>query len=221
MKKISILAFILLITVPIQTRAGNANWVGRTLNGEPCTGRDPNFGPFDYSKRSSKSPENLTVVESYHFTPEVENLVRGNTDETPANDLDYTLVAWPNHHRALLSVINYQLKYNSKLSKSRPRKMPECYLQRAIHFSPEDAVSYSLYGYYLYKVGHLDTAAKYYEKAMELKPNNSKIAYSYGLLLIDLKRLEDANKYAKIAYSDKGAPQGLKNKLIKLGAWTE
>lgn len=219
MKKF-ITAFILLIG-STEVWAGNANWVGKSLNGEPCTGRDPNFGPFDYSKRASKHPDNLTIVEKHHFTAEVENLVRGKTTETPAPDLDYTLVAWPNHHRALFSIINYQLNYKNKLSKSHPDKAPECYLQRAIHFSPDDAVSYSLYGYYLHKVGHLDTATKYYEKAMELKPDNSKIAYSYSLLLIDLKRLEDATKYAKIAYSNKNAPQGLKNKLVKLGAWTE
>ena len=56
---------------------------------------------------------------------------------------------------------------------------------------------------------------------MALEPDNEKIAYSYSLVLIDLKRYDDAVKYAKIAYHDGRAPNGLKQKLVKLGVWTE
>jgi len=196
-------------------------WVGSDLNGQPCKGRAPNYGPYDYSKRTSKYPANLAIVEENHFTPEVENLIKGNTSITPAGDIDYTLIAWPNHHRALLSAINYELLIRAKVVNDRLTSPPECYLKRAIHFSPKDAVSYSLFGYYLKKVGALNDAVKYYEKALDLEPNNPKFAYSFSLLLIDLKRYDEAVKYAKAAYQHRGTPDGLKNMLIKLNVWHE
>lgn len=55
------------------------------------------FGPFD--DRTARG-YNLDVVGSYHFTPPVEALIRGASG-TIGGDLDYTLRAFPNHHRAL------------------------------------------------------------------------------------------------------------------------
>lgn len=215
------LIFFVLLIHSTALWAENANWVGNDLTGAPCKGRTPNYGPFDYSKRTTPNPGNLTIVEDRHFTPEIENLLKGNSSATPAGDLDYTLIAWPNHHRALLSAIKYQLNYKAKISKDGPSNSAECYLQRAIHFSPDDPVPYSLYGYLLRKINHQKEAVKYFEKAMELAPKNSKIAYSFSLLLIDLKLYDDALKYAKIAYQNKNAPNGLKHKLQKLEVWTE
>lgn len=221
--------FILILSCFIATPvfAKSAPWVGVDLNGLNCEGRGQGFGPFDYTSLADKnttpggdSKNALTLVEIAHFTPEVEGLIRGHNG-TVQSDLDYTLRAWPNHHRALLSVIRYQLEVRNKLRSGQLLTPVECYLKRAISFSPKDAVTYSLYGHYLRKVGHLDDAVKYYEKALELEPENAKFAYSFGLLLIDLKRYEEAAKYAKIAYQHKQTPKGLKQKLEKLGVWNE
>jgi tetratricopeptide (TPR) repeat protein len=213
-----IISILTLITA--QAFGNDAIWVGMNLQDAPCKGRTPNYGPFDYSKQTGPNTPGLAIVEIAHFTPEVENLIRGtNSGESPAGDLDYTLIAWPNHHRALLSVINFQLKINNKLTDYKLNNSPECYIQRAIHFSPQDPVPYSLFGYYLKKIGDLNKSAKFYEKAITLAPENPKIAYSYSLLLIDLKRYQEAVKYAQIAYKQKGTPEGLRNKLNELGAW--
>ncbi len=198
-----------------------APWVGSTLNGLPCI-HGQGYGPFDYTKRHSLKPENLDLVEGAHFQPDVENLLEGHhrsSDTSPWPDLDYTLRAWPNHPRALLSMIRFQEKINRKLTNLKATVPAECYLQRAIHFSPEDPVPYSLYGYYLRKLGRLEDANKYYQKAAKLDPENPKLAYSYSFLLIDLKKYDDALKYAQLAYKQGRPPSGLKNKLIKLGIW--
>ncbi len=192
---------------------------GNSMDGTPCNLEPKGPGSFDYSKRHALSAHSLDVVEHAHFTPEVENLIRGNTS-TISGDLDYTLGMWPNHHKALLSVIRFQLQIHNKLRKDSLKAQPECYLQRAIQFSPEDPVPYALYGHYLHKLGHLDHAGHYYKKATEIDPDNAKFAYSYSLLLIDLKEYDNAVKYAKIAYQ-KGnhTPKGLKAKLDHLGFW--
>lgn len=199
-----------------------APWVGTTLDGISCEniGVRQGFGPYDYNQRGNLKKE-LFLVETAHFTPPVENLIHGSSATTPEQDLDYTLRAWPNHHRALVSIINYQLNILSKISHGKLIVPPECYLIRAINYSPKDAVVHSLYGHYLKKLGQLEESAKYYEKALALAPENAKISYSFSLLLIDLKRYDEAVKYAKIAYQNKHTPKGLKNKLIKLGVWDE
>jgi hypothetical protein len=206
--------------------AKSAPWVGNSLQGVACEGGGQGYGPFDYTQRNNFKKE-LNLVVGAHFTPDVEGLVSGYRG-TLVGDLDYTLRAWPNHHGALLSVIKYQLNVKNKIQKPTPSGVvakllsaPECYLQRAMHFSPNDPVIYSLYGHYLRKIGYLEDAVKYYEKAMEIDPGNAKFAYSFSLLLVDLKRYEDAVKYAKIAYQQKNTPKGLRKMLEKLGVWTE
>src|SRR5690606_25221127 len=69
------------------------------------------YGPFDYINRHSLQ-EQLTVVESFHFTYDVENLIKGQSGSI-AGDLNYTLHAWPNHHRALVSLVRLSIRDKS------------------------------------------------------------------------------------------------------------
>lgn len=215
-----IVLFALMMFTSMPIIANQAPWVGVDLKNSNCTGGGQGYGPFDYTNPEHK--DKIPVVEEHHLTFNVENHIKGQEGSIPS-DLDYVLRAIPNHHRGLLSMIRYELKLHNKLTQEPIPLLtrPECYLQRAINFSPNDASSYALYGYYLYKLGNLEKAVKYYERALVIQPNNSKIAYSFSLLLIDLKRYNEAMKQAKIAYKNKQAPQKLKQKLVKLGVWTE
>lgn len=200
-----------------ESKAKPAPWVGADIHGVACSGSSQGVGPFDYfQKKSVEAQKNLNSIEEAHFSARVESLVSGAL----ASDLDIILNAWPNHHRALLSVARYQLKINEKLSKDGPLlSAPECYFQRAVNFSPKDAVTRSLYGYYLRKIGRLKEAATVYEEATQLAPGIAKIEYAYSLLLIDLKQYDQALIHAKNAYSQGTPPPGLKKKLIALGVW--
>ena len=198
-----------------------APYVGNTLKGTPCTGVAHGYGPFDYSKRRTINPRHLKAVEGAHFKPDVEFLEEGKhrSSNSPWPDLDYTLRAWPNHPRALLTMIRFQQQVNLKLTEHKAPVPVECYLQRAINFNPKYSIPYALYGYYLHQVGNLDDADKQYKKAMVLEPDNARHAYSYSELLIDMKEYDKALEYAKVAYQNGNPPQALKNKLIKLGIW--
>ena len=66
------------------------------------------YGPFDYRDPVSKR-DNLPIVESFHFTPDVESLRHGRSGSV-LGDLRYTLRAFPNHHRALKSMARYGLE---------------------------------------------------------------------------------------------------------------
>lgn len=213
--------FLILLLLPTTSQARNAApWVGADLRGLPCNGEGQGYGPWDYTKTNERPK--IPIVEHYHFTTDVENHIKGESSYIEG-DLDYTLRAVPNHHKALLSAIRYQLKLNKKqLRANRPLMTPvECYLQRAIHFSPNDAGSVSLYAYYLKEIGLLEKAADIYQKALDIAPDNAKIHYSYSLLLIEQKQYDKALEYAKKAYAHGKPPTALKNKLIRLGVWKE
>ena len=198
---------------------GHAPWFGDTFENFPCNGSRENFGPFDYLKRQ-QLPNELGIVERYHFSLEVEQLIKGQTSASPLGDIAYTLRAWPNHHRALYSLVRHRISLWPK--KYPSRHVPaECYIQRAIKFSPKDATVYMLYGILLHRTNHKDKALQQYEIARDIDPSNVQVKYNLGLLLIDFKRYPEAKQFAKELYS-RGFPlPGLKDKLKKARKWDE
>ena len=200
---------------PHNSLAANAPWLGESLKGRPCTKQTQGFGPFDYTLRYTMINK-LHLVESAHFTPSVENLIKGKTSTQLIDDMEYTLRAWPNHHRALNSLIKYKLLYPRK---KQPTSQVECYFQRAINFSQKDSTTRMLYGMYLHKTKNISMAEKQYEIAIELSPNNPVIRYNYGLLLFGQKKYAIAQEQAIIAYKAKFPLNGLKNKLKRVKFW--
>jgi len=203
----------LALTHSIASAKGYAPWVGNTLRDAPCKGRAQGYCPYDYTQRLALA-HNLEVVENFHFTPPVERLERGENGSIPG-DIDYTLSAWPNHHRALNSISRYDLGYPSK--KHQPMIPVECYFQRAIGFSPNDGVSRLLYGIYLHKSGHYDLALTQYEQAEDLSPHDPQIKYNLGLLLVDMEQYERAEGYARALYAKDFPLMGLKRQLQDKG----
>ncbi len=226
MKANKILLFISLILTSKLAFSTPAPWVGNDLKDHPCVGGDQGFGPYDYTNTNHKSIKiggggdtALTIVERWHFPPNSEHLIKPVAGSF-AGDLDYTLRAWPNHHRALLTLTRYQIMMNKGVMKREELKSPvECYFQRAIHFSPKDAGTYSLYANYLSKIGKTEMAKTWFEKALEVTPESAKIEYAYSLFLIDQKQYDLALEFAQKAYQHGKPPMGLQNKLKKLGVW--
>ena len=187
-------------------------WFGDNLNGRPCSGNTQGFGPFDYTDPNNKGA--LYQVEHGHFPKYVEYLVHGKSD-TLGGDLNYTLLAFPNHHRALYSVIRYALNYKTNTLKISP----ECYLQRALAFKPDDGVVHMLFGIYLHRKHKYKMALDQYLAAEKLEPKSAELHYNLGLLYFDLKEYNEAAAQARQAYA-KGYPlPGLKRKLDRVGAW--
>ena len=195
-------------------QAQKAPWVGETLDGRSCTGGDPrNFGPFDY--RTDK--DRLPVVENRHFTPQVEQLVRGESTLHPMGDASYTLVRFPNHHRALYSAVRFSLGESAYDSL---RKYPaECFLQRAIYFRPDDSVPHMLYGLYLHRLGELGQSLEKYQAAEELAPKDANLLYNMGLVYFDSGNYIESRRYAEEAYSFGIQLPGLQRKLEEAGYW--
>ncbi|HEX8874824.1 MAG TPA: tetratricopeptide repeat protein [Nitrosospira sp.] len=170
---------------------------------------------YDYNEGGSL----LGTVEKHHFTPNVENLRSGNTS-TVGGDLSYTLMIYPNHHRALAAFGKLSLR-DKTLKPSGAKYSVGCFFDRAIRFKPNDGMVRMVYGNYLLKAGQTDNAIGQLQAAVDLLPDDATINYNLGLIYMQKKDYEQAKSYAKKAY-ELGFPlPGLKNQLIKAGKWED
>ena len=203
------------IALSVSSSLQAANYCGELKNA---------YGPFDYTDSANRSGNNasqspLELVESAHFTPSVEHLIKGNTASL-GGDLAYTLRVFPNHHRALMSIGKLALR-DKKLRADGASYSVECFFDRAIRFKPDDGVVRMVYGIYLSQSGNLEKAIEQMEEAVRLQPENANVNYNLGLLYMKKKNYEQANIYAKKAYKLGFPLPGLKNKLIDAGKWSE
>lgn len=168
------------------------------------------YGPFDYRDPVNKR-DNLPIVETFHFTLEVESLQHG-TSGTVLGDLKYTLRAFPNHHRALASIARYAIG-GGRIPIDDSIPSADCYFERAITFTPNDEAVHVIYANYLYKMGDQEKAREQYEAALRLAPQSVEINYVAGLFFVDMGDLARAKQLAQVAY-DGGYPlPGLKKKI--------
>lgn len=189
-----------------------------------ATGR---FGPYDYRPegyvqeniyRSHKAL--LFIVENAHFTPEVESLIRGKTGAPPGNDIAYTLHAFPNHHRALLSVIALSEKERTPTPRGIPYPV-ECWFSRAIAFKPDDNIVRMIYASFLNR-GNRNAEAEQQLSVVAGQADDNAFTYNnIGLIYFDMKNYEKALTYAHKAIGlGLGIPT-LKDQLNSVGKWSE
>lgn len=176
------------------------------------------FGPFDYTDPTKK--EQLKIVEAHHFDRNVENLTSGVSSAFIGGELNYTLTAFPNHHKALHTLSRLALR--SKTSKPEGAKYSVlCFFDRAIRFKPNDAMVRVIFSNHLLKENKLNMAMEQLQVAADIEPNNPTTNYNLGLLYIRKKNYEKALLHAKKAYAQNFPLPGLKNKLVAAGKWKE
>lgn len=161
----------------------------------------------------------LNTVESRHFTEEVEQGVRGASGSV-ADDLQYTLGHYPNHVRALETVLRMAPRYPAGMLPGA--KLPtECFFERAVRAFPDDSKTWLMYARYQYLVGREAQAQSMLEKAVELAPDDVSINYNLGLVYAKQKKFEQALPYAQKAYALQFPLPGLKQMLVNAGKWVE
>lgn len=184
-------------------------------NGCGTRANEAGFGPFDYLVE--KGP-NLNIVEQYHLKPSVMQLQVSPEGLPPGADLNYVLHAFPNHHIALQLMID--LAARERTTKPSGAKFSvECYFDRAIRFSPKDAVVRVLHGLHLTKSGQMQQALLEYKEAEKLEPDNAGVLYNLGIFYFKQKDYGQSKAYAKKAYA-RGYPlPGLRKMLVRAGKW--
>jgi tetratricopeptide (TPR) repeat protein len=181
-----------------------------------CGSLENPYGPFDY--RTAPLPARR-IVEIYHFTPDIENLVVRPTVYTDfGGNLDYTLRAFPNHPRALLAMMNLGFKKKKDLPDGSHYTM-RCWFERAETFQPDDGVVQLLYGIYIFRTGDARGSIGKYKRALELGNDSVDVYYNLGLAYFEVKDYDAALANAHEAYR-RGYPlPGLRTKLEKAGKW--
>jgi predicted Zn-dependent protease len=177
-----------------------------------CGSLENAFGPFDYRDPLARG-ESLKVVESYHFSPAVESLIGGQTGAV-IGDLDYTLRAFPNHHRALNSVAQYELR-GGKVWASPTVRSAGCYFERAIAFRRDDQVVRMLYANFLVKSGRTSEGRRQYEEALLIAPNDPEVNYNAGLFFVTQGEIDRARQHAAVAYGAGYPLPGLRKKIAE------
>jgi len=185
------------------------------------------FGPYDY-RVDRYIPETtfrshralLFIVENAHFTPEVEAGFRGKTSGPPGYDISYTLHAFPNHHRALISMAAIGEK--TKTDKPTGSTYPiECWFQRAVVFRPDDNIVRLVYANWLSRKMRLSEAESQLTFAANQAGDNAFTYHNIGLVYFDMKNYEKALVFAHKAYGMGLGTPTLKQQLVTVGKLTD
>lgn len=191
-----------------------------------CGALNNTFGPFDYRDHAGsddfkKNPNNpLYLVESAHFRPEMEALIRGGQGPRSAvgPELDYTLRAFPNHHKALDAMV--RLSEKLKIDPVA-RYTVHCWFERAIAFRPDDNIARMIFAAYLGKQKRVPDALKHLEAVAATTKENAFTHYNLGLIYLELGEIPQALAQAHIAYGLGMQRTELREKLTSAGHWRD
>jgi tetratricopeptide (TPR) repeat protein len=207
--KILRIATLLALAATSDLHAATRNYCGELTNA---------YGPYDFRRRAEFT-QNFYLVEMAHFTDDVRNGIKGTTG-TVGGDLDYTLRAIPNHHVALNTLVTLALR-DRGVQVPGMRYPVECWFNRALRFTPDDAGVYAIYGSYLFSLGKTDKAAELFKQGAALDPDDATINYNLGLVYLKQRDYAQARAHAKKAYAAGFPLPGLKNKLAEAGQWED
>jgi tetratricopeptide (TPR) repeat protein len=181
-----------------------------------CGPLDNPYGPFDYVTQKNR----LGVVEQYHFTPSVEALTGGSSSYQVGEDIDYTLRAFPNHHRALMALVRLGERKHSAQPVGLTYSV-ECYFERALRFRPLDGTVRMIYARYLFQDQRLSQANQQLEAAASTAGDNAFAHYNIGLLYLEQENYALALAHAHKAYSLGFLQPALREQLQLRGKWKE
>jgi hypothetical protein len=173
------------------------------------------YGPYDYRTQRDK----LRIVEEFHFTPQMEAGIRG-VNSTVAGEVNYTLKASPNHHRALVTMMNV-------VERARQDSLPgmewplECYFDRAIRFAHDDPVVRMLYARFLNQRNRKPDAEKQLMLASQFAPDNAFTQYNVGLVALEIGNHSLALKQAHMARAMGFTRLELENALRAANRWRD
>lgn len=172
-------------------------------------------GPFDYRTERQL----LSLVEFGHFQPGVEQLIKPMFEDFGA-DLDYTLKAFPNHHRALLTMAKLTLKQKT-LKPKGANYSAECYFIRGITFRPDDLIVRMIYASFLVMHQRNQDADKQLDFVLESAGDDPFTHYNVGMIYADMKDWPRALQQAHIALAGGFGRPELKSRLQSAGQWRE
>jgi len=168
---------------------------------------------------NSDDARGLSVVETFHFGPQVEALQHGMSGAI-GGDIGYTLEHFPNHPRALAAMAKLALRAR-KAQPPGASFTVECYFQRAIDFVPTDGAARGLFGAYLLSLRRDGDAVEQLQAALRLQPGNAAAWYNLGLAQVRRKQWPAALDAAHKAYGLGFPLPGLRQQLKAAREWRD
>jgi len=178
--------------------------------------------PYDYRHPPDRTVTSavLPQIEALHFMPEIEFLQGDLTESNAAGQIEFVLLIYPNHHRALASLSRLAQRMRTDSRRIRYFTI-NCLFIRSVTYFPDDPVVRSIYGVHLSNFGRKKEALTQLLAAERLGANDANTFYNLGLLYLDMRDFDKSMSYAKRAY-DAGFPlQGLRTRLQAAGKWRE
>jgi predicted Zn-dependent protease len=180
-----------------------------------CGDFEHHYGPFDYRTATKKQRD---LVERFHFTQDVATLTKGASTTKIAGDISYTLLAFPNHPRALMAMSDLARRQKTRKPAGSTYDV-DCWFERAIRFRPDDPMVRYVLGISKLKDGVPVEAVKQLGIAEKALPNDAMVHYNLGLAYLDLDDYDKARDEAHRAYELGAQLPGLRNLLEKAGKW--
>ncbi|MDE2370312.1 MAG: ABC transporter permease [Burkholderiales bacterium] len=186
---------------------------------EPCprTNTFPipnNRGPWDF-----RTNPGVRMVESNHFTPNVENLEHGNTG-TLAAEIAFLLHAFPNHPRGLATLMRWSIRDKTPQPGNLDYTV-ECYFLRAERFRPDDLIVRMLHADYMIQLGRPKDASMQLDYVAIKAGDNPFTHYNLGLLYFQMGRYKDAREQAWAAMDEGMERKDLIERLRAKGEWSD
>ncbi|WP_431104451.1 tetratricopeptide repeat protein [Roseateles noduli] len=193
--------------------------------GMGCGGLANNYGPYDYRQYKdapeidpvTKQMSPLQMVEGAHFIDTCEALVKCKRG-TIGSDIDYTLRAFPNHHRALVAM----MLYGDRTKRDQPPDAlftVDCYFKRALAWKSDDVIVRLIYAGYLNGKGKPAPAKEQLEAASKLTGDNAFSVYNVGMVALDLNQVDLAVESARKAYGAGMTHPVLRQRLMAINRW--
>lgn len=168
----------------------------------------------DYRDRSTPQLRwNIQDNMAAHLQPAMERMANGEYSRRVMADINWTLLRYPNHQVGLDALIKYALAGGQIYE----FYSPDCYLELAQTYYPDDDKVALARGYYFWKIGEASQAKDAYENASRINPASSSANYNLGLIYFEEKKYIEASRYASIAYSLGYPLSGLREKLFSVG----
>lgn len=206
----------MLVVCAVATMAGHSSAYAQST-GPNCNLPESGIGPFDYRNDRRALP----MVESRHFTPQVEALIRGESSSSIGSDIAYTLDKFPNHHRALLSMVRLSERQKTAVVQGMPGSV-ECYFARALRFRSDDVVTRLIFATFLGKDSNRKQEAEHQlELVTKAAPDNAFTQNNVGLIFFDLQNYDRALSQAHTAMRLGLNPEDLRSRLQQVGKWRD
>ena len=173
------------------------------------------YGPYDYRTERAR----LVIVDTAHFNARVEALISGQTGPLEG-DLNYTLKASPNHHRALLSLLRYSARPKNKEAAGFEWPI-ECYFERALRFRKDDVVARMIYAQFLGQNKRTPEAIVQLNAALVIGAENAFTQFNAGMIFFDLGEFDRALSLAHRTKAMGLMKPELENRLKQASRWRE